>query len=85
MGQVQVMLSGDPESLTDAELQLDVYPIRRLETPRSGRAWVRYPAGPLHLAVDVVAWTDVAAAVRWVGPRKVEHHAWVWGSAIQMP
>lgn len=78
----RVMRSGDPLTLSRLELQLDVLPLTRTPRPERVRAWVRYPAAALLVEAEAVAWTPRAVAIRWPGPDAVEHHAWVWASAV---
>ena len=79
----KVMRSGAPLSLTDDELQLDVYPLTRTPQPEPVTAWVRYPAAPIQVEGVAVAWTPRAVAIRWKGPDGAEHRAWVWASAVE--
>ena len=79
----KVMRSGQPLSLSDEELQLDVYPLTRDPQPGAVKAWVRYPAAPLQVDAFAVAWTPRAVAIKWPGPDEVEHRAWVWASAVE--
>lgn len=77
-----IMRSGEPLSLTPAELQLDELPLTRTPRPESVRAWVRYPQAPLLVDALAVAWTPRAVALKWPGP-DAEHRAWVWASAVE--
>lgn len=79
------MRSGKPLSLTDDELQLDVYPLTRTPRPDRVRVWVRYPAAAVQIDALMVAWTPRAVAIKWLGPDDTEHRAWVWASAIEEP
>ena len=79
----KVMRSGAPLSLTDDELQLDVYPLTRTPQPEPVTAWVRYPAAPIQVEGLAVAWTPRAVAIKWKGPDDGEHRAWVWASAVE--
>lgn len=78
----KIMRSGSPLSLTDVELQLDVYPLTRDPRPSTVTAWIRYPAAAVQLEAEAVAWTPRAVALRWPGPDDQEHRAWVWASAV---
>ena len=72
-----------PDTLTPAELELDREPLTRAPTPRPVRAWVRYGSVSLSVDAEAVAWTEHAVAVKWEAPGGVEHHAWVWASAVR--
>jgi hypothetical protein len=74
-----------PESLTDVEKALDRYALTRPPRPVPAQAWVRY-GGHAHLIeVELVAWTERVAAIRWPGPDGgPEHRAWVWASAVEV-
>lgn len=78
----KIMRSGDPLSLTDVELQLDMHPLTRDPRPSAVRAWVRYPAAAVQVDALAVAWTPRAVALKWSGPEGIEHRAWVWASAV---
>ncbi len=79
-----IMRTGTPETLTEAELQLDQMPLTKHPRPRPARAWVRYGEHSLEIDVEVVAWTDRAVAVRWPGPDGMEHRACVWVGAVAL-
>jgi hypothetical protein len=78
----RVMESGTPLSLGNEELALDRVPLTRTPKPLKVRVWVRYPAGPLQVDAEAVAWTARAVAVRWKCG-DVVHRAWVWASAVE--
>jgi len=78
----QIMRSGEPQSLTDDERQVGEVPLTTPPRAMPVRAWVRYPAGPLEVDAEIVAWTPRAAALRWRGPGGSVHRAWVWASAV---
>lgn len=77
-----VMRTGLPETLSEPEKRLDVDALTRPPQPRPARAWVRYGEQAVEIDVELVAWTDRVAAVRWPGPDEAEHRAWVWASAV---
>jgi len=77
----RVMESGSPVTLGAEELALDQVPLTKTPTPVEVRVWVRYPAGPLQVDAEAVAWTTRAVAVRWPCGDAV-HRAWVWASAV---
>jgi hypothetical protein len=77
-----IMRTGQPESLTPRELDLDNEPMTRSPKARPARAWVRYGDQVVRIDVEVVAWTEHAIAIRWPGPDGVEHRAWVWAGAV---
>jgi hypothetical protein len=79
----ETIMRGEPSSLTDDELELDVQPITRTPVAVSAVAWVRYGAVALKIPVEVVAWTSRAVAVRWKTPTGGIHKAWVWASAVE--
>jgi len=79
----KIMRSGQPLSLSDEELQLDVYPLTRDPRPGAVKAWVRYPTASIQVEALAVAWTPRAVAIRWPGPDGHEHRAWVWASAVE--
>ena len=72
--------SGHPLSLSDEELQLDIYPLTRDPQLGAAKAWPRYPAAPLQPDALVAAWAPRAVAVQWPGPD--EHRAWVWATVV---
>ena len=78
----RIMASGEPESLTPAELQLDSEPLTRTPVPRPVKVWVRYGGVPVKVDAVAVAWTGRAVAVKWETPGG-EHRAWVWASAVE--
>jgi len=77
-----IMRGQHPETLTNAELQLDQEPLTRPPAPRPVKAWVRYGTVPIRVDAMAVAWTEFAVAIKWESPDG-EHHAWVWGSAVR--
>lgn len=77
----EVVMRGEPTSLSDRELQLDVQPLTRYPVPMEAKAWVRYGDQAVHVTVRVVAATPRACAVKWDAPGG-EHRAWVWASAV---
>jgi hypothetical protein len=77
-----IMRGQYPETLSNAELQLDQEPLTRAPAPRPVKAWVRYSTVPIRVDAMVVAWTEFAVAIKWESPDG-EHHAWVWGSAVR--
>lgn len=79
-----VARGAQPDTLTDAELDLENEPLTRTPKARPVKVWVRYGSAPLLVDAELVAWTSRAAAVRWkVGD--AQHKAWVWGSAVSDP
>jgi hypothetical protein len=80
---VETIMRGEPFSLTNDELELDVQPITRTPIAVSAVAWVRYGAVAVKVPVDVVAWTNRAVAIRWKNPEGEIHKAWVWASAVE--
>jgi len=78
----RIMESGLPLSLGSEELALDRVPLTRTPRPFEVRVWVRYPAGPLQLDAEAVAWSARAVEVRWKCGDSV-HKAWVWASAVE--
>lgn len=85
-GEILRMLASKsaPDTLTDAELEYEKYPITRPAVARPVWAWVRYGSIPIRVEAELCAWTDAHAAVRWVVPGTGLHRAWVWGNAIQI-
>jgi len=79
----EMMMRGTPQTLTDAELELGLYPLTRTPLPVQAQAWVRYGDLALNVDVEVVAWTPRAVAVRWMTPTGQQHRAWVWASAVE--
>ena len=79
----EMMMRGTPQTLTDAELELGVYPLTRTPLPVQAQAWVRYGDLATKVDVEVVAWTPRAVAVRWMTPTGQQHRAWVWASAVE--
>lgn len=79
-----IMQTGEPETLSDLEKGLDRDPLTRPPNPRPARAWVRYGQQAVQIDVELMAWTDRVAAIRWPGPENTEHHAWVWASAVEI-
>lgn len=77
------MRSGQPLSLQEIELQLDLLPITKTPKPEAVLAWVRYPSAALQVEALAVAWTPRAVAIRWAGPDGDDHRAWVWASAVE--
>ena len=76
-------MRGTPQTLSDAELELDVYPLTKTPIPVPASAWVRYGDLALKIEVEVVAWTPRAVAIRWVTPSGEKHRSWVWASAVE--
>lgn len=79
----RIMRSGEPLSLTTAELELDVEPLTKTPKPMPVKAWVRYPDAPLLVDATVVAWTSRAVAITWDGPDNSRSRAWVWSDAVR--
>jgi hypothetical protein len=75
------MRGAQPESLSNAELELETEPLTRTPQPRRVRAWVRYGKIPIQVDAVVTAWTTRAVAIKWESPDG-EHKAWVWSSAV---
>jgi hypothetical protein len=79
----QAMREGTPETLTDVEKALHRDPLTRPPKPVPATAWVRYAGTAYLVDVELVAWTERVAAIRWTGPDgHPEHRAWVWASAV---
>jgi hypothetical protein len=53
----QMIMRGEPLTLTEAELELKVQPLTRTPRPVPVRAWVRYPSAPVQVDAEAVAWT----------------------------
>jgi hypothetical protein len=73
----------EPDTLTDAQLDLNNEP---LTTPRRARpvsAWVKYGNVHLEVEAEAVAWTARAVAIRWRSPEGPIHRAWVWAGATR--
>jgi hypothetical protein len=79
----RVKMRGEPQSLTDAELERDKLPLTRTPVAVPVWAWVRYPDGAIRVDGEAVAWTSRAVAVRWLAPDGQTHRAWVWASAVE--
>jgi len=75
--------SGNPETLTPAEIALDREPCTRPPEPVPVLAWVRYRSSAVLVAGDMVAWTGRASAIRWLTVDGEEHRAWVWSGAVR--
>lgn len=75
---------GEPETLTSAELGLDQLPLTRPPRALRARAWIRYAGEPHRLEVELGAWTDRVAAVRWPGSDDTVHRAWIWATAVEV-
>lgn len=80
---VETIMRGEPLTLTDDELELDIQPLTRTPVAMPAIAWVRYGAVALKIPVEVVAWTSRAVAVRWKTPKGEIHKAWLWASAVE--
>lgn len=78
-----VMADHAPETLKDAELELDTELLVRPDRAVPCTAWVRYNGVPVSVGAEAVAWTPRAVAVRWKTPTNVVHKAWVWASAVR--
>jgi hypothetical protein len=76
-----IMRGAQPESLSNAELELNLEPLTRTPIPRPVRAWVRYGNIPIQVDAVVTAWTTRAVAIKWESPDG-EHKAWVWSNAV---
>jgi hypothetical protein len=77
-----VMRAQQPDTLTLADLDLEHEPVTKTPKPDPVRAWVRYGKTPILVDAIAVAWIQRAVAIKWDTPDG-EHHAWVWGSAVQ--
>lgn len=76
---------GKPETLTEVEKALDRYALTRPPKPIPAKAWVRYAGVAYLVDVEIVAWTERVAAIRWPGPEgSQEQRAWVWSSAVDV-
>jgi len=53
---VETIMRGEPFTLTDDELELDVQPITRTPVAVSAAAWVRYGAVAVKVPGDAAAW-----------------------------
>lgn len=79
----RVKMRGEPQSLTDAELERDTQPLTRTPLAMPVRAWVRYEGGAIQVDAEAVAWTPRAVAIRWEALDGQTHKAWVWASAVE--
>ncbi|MEI3866645.1 MULTISPECIES: hypothetical protein [unclassified Microbacterium] len=72
---------GSLQTLTRAELQLDLLPCTTDPHPKAVRAWVRFGATPVQVDAEACMWTPRAVAIRFhVGTR--EYRCWVWANAV---
>ncbi|MBX3099987.1 MAG: hypothetical protein KF761_10450 [Salinibacterium sp.] len=78
-----VASDGEPDSLTDEELELDTHDLTRTRRPQHVMAWVRYGKTGMKVDARVVAWTTKAVAIEWTTKTGAVHHAWVWASAVE--
>lgn len=73
--------AGPLQSLSSAELRLDVEPVTIDPRPKPAKAWVRFGATPALVDAEVCRWTADVCAIRFrVG--ETEMKAWVWASAV---
>lgn len=79
----EVVMRGDPFSLTDAELELKTQPLTRTPVAIPAKAWIRYGDVALKVSISIVAWTPKAVAAKWMTPGGAEHRAWIWASAVE--
>lgn len=79
----RAVMRGEPQSLTDAELERDIQPLTRTPVAMPVRAWVRYEGGAIQVDAEAVAWTARAVAIRWEAPDGRTDRAWVWASAVE--
>lgn len=78
----QLAASGDLQSLTLKELELDRQPQTFDPSPSKVRAWVRFGDAATRVTAYAVRWTPRAVGVRFrVGERTLQ--AWVWSSAVE--
>jgi hypothetical protein len=84
-GEILRMVAGDlmPDSLTPAELELDVNPVTRPARAEPAWAWVHYGGHAVRVEAEIVGWTADACAVRWEVPKLGVHRAWVWKQACR--
>lgn len=76
-------MRGTSETLSKAELELDLHPLTKTTVAVPARAWVRYAGIATKLDLEVVAWTPRALAVRWKTPAGEADRAWAWVSAVE--
>ncbi|WP_322409145.1 hypothetical protein [Microbacterium invictum] len=77
----RTIAQGPLQTLTRAELQLDLLPCTTDPRPRPVRAWVRFGATPVQVDAEACMWTPRAVAIRFrVGTR--EYRCWVWTNAV---
>ena len=79
----ETVMRGEPFTLIERELELDLLPLTRTPVAIPAKAWVRYGGIAVKLDVEVVAWTSRAVAIRWKTPTGDAHRAWVWASAVE--
>ncbi|WP_404430737.1 hypothetical protein LG299_12580 [Microbacterium lacus] len=73
---------GELQTLTAAELQLDVLPLTVDPKPhRRVRAWVRFGATPVRVDAVAVRWTPAAVGVQFEAAGRT-HRCWVWAGAV---
>ena len=71
------------QSLTEKELQLDIYPLTTYPKPERCRVWVRFGPHPFRVEGRVLRSTQLAAGVEF----KLEEttfKCWVWGPACEV-
>ena len=76
--------SGQLQTLTDAELELDKEPFTRDPRPRPVKAWVRFGSTPAFVDAEACSWTSNAIAIRFTIAGK-GYRTWVWASAVRYP
>ena len=74
---------GQPDTLSEYEVDLRNLPLTTDPKPKKARAWVRYGGTAVIANVYVLAWTDRAVRVRWKQPDGIVQEAWVWAPAVR--
>jgi len=75
--------SGPLQSLSPAELQLNVQPVTIYPRPARVRAWVRFGPTPVRVDGRLVRSTADAAGIEFTAEGET-YRCWVWGNAVNV-
>lgn len=78
----RIASDGELQTLTAAELQLDILPLTIDPKPsRRVQAWVRFGATPVRVEAVAVRWTSTAVGIQFEAAGRT-HRCWVWSGAV---
>jgi hypothetical protein len=78
----RIAADGPLQTLSDAELELDMLPLTVTPKPEKVRAWVRFGSTPIQVDAEAMRWTSRAIGIRFYVMGEARR-CWVWASAVE--